>query len=435
MAADGTAGGQEDSFGAAFGPLEHAQAHVLIDPEALEKLRHPKLVAEVAVPLRMDDGSLQVFPAYRVRHDDTRGPAKGGIRYHPAVNRSDLQGMALAMTCKCAVLGIPFGGAKGGVAVDPKRLSHLELERLSRGYIEQVADLIGPETDIPAPDLYTNERVMGWMMDEYSTIRRCRTPAVITGKPVALGGSRGREDATGRGAYYCVKELEKRNGWVTPDIRVAVQGFGNVGQHVARLLHDDGYRVVAVSDSRGGVHRSGGLDVPGLVHGKQVTGRTAVYGEGSVPELAEGDVITNEELLELEVDVLIPAAVQNQLTSANAARVKASTVVEAANGPTTQGADDVLAARGVVVVPDILANAGGVTVSYFEWVQNRSGWYWSEAEVHDRLRLLMVTALESVLAGAEGQAVSLRTAAYALALRRLGAAISAQGTRSYFRER
>ncbi len=424
-----------DLFEAALDRLEQARPVARVDPEAFEKLRHPKLVVEVAVPVRMDDGSLRVFRGYRVRHDDTRGPAKGGIRYHPSVDRGEVQALALGMTCKCAVVGLPFGGAKGGVVVDPKGLSHLELERLSRGFVEQLGDFIGPETDIAAPDLYTNERVMGWMMDEYSVIHGRRTPAVITGKPVALGGSAGREDATGRGAYYCMKELERRRGWEPTRVRVAVQGFGNAGQHAARLLHGDGYRVVAVSDSRGGVHHPGGLDVPMLMRRKQQTPERAVYGVGTVAELAEGERITNQELLELDVDVLVPAAVEDQLTGANAGRVGASTVVEVANGPTTAEADAVFADRGVTVVPDIVASAGGVTVSYFEWVQNRTGWYWSEEDVHARLRPVVTGALGSVLELAEEEKVDLRTAAYALALRRLGEAIAAQGTRSYFGQR
>ena len=428
-------GAQRDLFERALERLERAGVSARIDPEAFEKLRHPKLVLEVAVPVRMDDGSLKIFRGYRVRHDDTRGPAKGGIRFHPSVDRAEVQALALWMTCKCAVTGIPFGGAKGAVVVDPKSLSHLELERLSRGFVEQLGDFIGPETDIPAPDLYTNERVMGWMMDEYSVIHGRRSPAVITGKPVALGGSLGREDATGRGAYYCVKELERRHAWDPGATRVAVQGFGNAGQHVARLLHADGYRVVAVSDSKGGIHDGAGLDVPTLVHRKQVTTDLAVYGEAAVAELAEGDALTNEELLELDVDLLVPAAVEDQLTAANAGGVRATTVVEVANGPTTAEADAVLAGRGVTVVPDILANAGGVTVSYFEWVQNRTGWYWTEAEVQARLHQVMTEALAGVLAVAEEEKVGLRTAAYAVALRRLGTAIAAKGTQAYFRQR
>ena len=429
----GTAG---DAFDEALRRLDQAAGLAHVDSEVLEKLRHPKLVVEVSVPLRMDDGSLRILRGYRVRHDDTRGPAKGGIRFHPGVDLGDVKALAFWMTCKCALVGIPFGGAKGGVAVDPKTLSHLELERLSRGFIHLIADVIGPETDVPAPDLYTNEMVMGWMMDEYSAIRRQRTPAVVTGKPIALGGSRGREDATGRGAYYCIKELEKRRGWDPSSMRVAVQGFGNGGQHVARLLHAGGYRVVAVSDSRGGIYDGHGFDVPSLVEAKNGTRRLqSVYCEGSLGDLVAAETLTNAELLELDVDLLVPAAVSDQLTAANAERVRATTVVEVANGPTSAEADLVLADRGVTVVPDILANAGGVTVSYFEWVQNRTGLYWSADEVHDRLRPIITDALDEVLTLAETSGVDLRTAAYALALRRFAAAVEAQGTTSWFRGR
>jgi len=426
---------QRNPFDAALQRLERAFDRAHIDPEAFEKLRHPKLVVEVSIPVRMDDGSLSIFAGYRVHHDDTRGPAKGGIRYHPAVDRDQVVTLALWMTCKCAVVGVPFGGAKGGVAVDAKLLSALELERLSREFVHQLADVIGPETDIPAPDLYTNERIMGWMMDEYSVIHRRRIPGVVTGKPVALGGTYGREDATGRGAYYCIKELERRNGWDPAGVRVAVQGFGNVGQAVALLLHADGYQVVAVSDSGGGLYRGTGLDVPTLARLKRQTPTAAVYGSSTVGDMEGGDRLTNPELLELDVDVLIPAAVEDQITPANAHAVKAATVVEAANGPTAVEADPILADRGITVVPDIVANAGGVTVSYFEWVQNRTGWYWTEGQVHDRFRPMMTSALDAVMSVTDADGVDLRTAAYVVALRRLGSAVAAQGTQAYFRGR
>ncbi len=404
-----------------------------LDPEALERLKHPKLVVEVAIPVRMDDGSLRVFDGYRVRHDDTRGPGKGGIRFHPRVEVSEVKALALWMTCKCAVVGIPFGGAKGGVCVDPKQLSHLELERLSRGFIQALADFIGPDTDVPAPDVYTNEMVMGWMVDEYSKIKRQRLPAALTGKPVALGGSLGRDDATGRGAYYCIQQLAAARRWDPPNVRVAVQGFGNAGQHVARLLHADGYRIVAVSDSGGGIYRPEGFDIPSLIHMKTESRRVmAVYCEGSVCQMVEAQTVTNEELLELDVDVLIPAALENQITAINADRIRATTVVEVANGPVSPEADEILNARGVTVIPDILANAGGVTVSYFEWVQNRGGMQWDLDEIHTRLATIMRRAFDAVLAAAQEHQVDLRTAAYVVALRRIGAASEAQGNQAYF---
>jgi glutamate dehydrogenase (NADP+) len=321
------------------------------------------------------------------------------------------------------------------VAVDPRELSHLELERLSRSYIRAIADFIGPDTDIPAPDVYTNAMVMGWMMHEYSEIVRKHSPDVITGKPIPLGGSLGREDATGRGAYYCIKELEKRRGWNPSEVRVAVQGFGNAGRPAAELLHDDGYRVVAVSDSRGGIYREEGFDVPSLARCKAETRELrAVYCGGSVCELVEAEAITNAELLELDVDILIPAALEDQITAENVERVRAPVIVEIANGPTTSQADAVLAERGTLIVPDILANAGGVTVSYFEWTQNRQGFYWPLKQVHERLRATMAREFGAVHELMERHGTDLRTAAYVHALNRIGAAIEAQGTHRYFNE-
>jgi glutamate dehydrogenase (NADP+) len=422
-----------DIFEDAIGRLDHALKHADIGPEAIERLKRPIAILQVSVPVRMDDGSLRIFEGYRVRHDATRGPTKGGIRYHPQVNLSEVKALALWMTCKCAVVGIPYGGAKGGIIVNPKELTHMELERLSRSFIDQIADFIGPEIDIPAPDVYTNARIMGWMMDEYSKIRRRYTPDVITGKPIPLGGSLGRDDATGRGAYLCIKELEKRRGWDPKAIRVAVQGFGNAGQHVSRLLHADGYRIVAVSDSRGGIHRDEGFDVPSLIYQKSETRRLqAVYCDGAVCEMVKADTVSNEELLELDVDVLIPAALENQITAENVDRVRAPVVVEVANGPTTSEADDVLNGKGTLVVPDILANAGGVTVSYFEWVQNRQGLQWTIDEVHRRLAEIMVREFNAIHDLMEAKEIDMRTAAYAHALGRIGQAIESQGTSEYF---
>ncbi len=425
-----------DIFEDAIKRLDDAFRYANIDEEALELLKHPKIIIQVAVPVRMDDGTLRVFDGYRVRHDDTRGPGKGGIRFHPQVNLSEVKALAFWMTCKCAVVGIPYGGAKGGVIVNPKELSRLELERLSRGFIREIADFIGPEKDVPAPDVYTNAMIMGWMMDEYSDIVRQRTPAVITGKPIPLGGSLGRDDATGRGAYYCLKELEIKRGWNPSDIRIAVQGFGNAGQHVARLLHDDGYKVVAVSDSRGGIYSEEGFDIPSLIKIKNESLHLkAVYCHESVCEAVNAESVTNEALLELDVDILIPAALENQITVENADRIKAPVIVEVANGPTTSGADQILKSKNTLIIPDILANAGGVTVSYFEWVQNKAGYYWSVEEVHSKLQTIMSREFNAVydLMGKHG--IDMRTAGYAHALTRIGAAIAAQGTKSYFTEK
>jgi glutamate dehydrogenase (NADP+) len=422
-------------FEEALTRLDAAAQHTRVDPEALETLRHPQAIVQVSIPVRMDDGSRRIFEGYRVRHNTTRGPAKGGIRYHPAVSLDEVKALAFWMTCKCAVVGIPFGGAKGGIVLNPKDLSRLELERLSRGFIQSIADFIGPDTDIPAPDVYTNAMIMGWMMDEYSKIQRRRTPAVITGKPIALGGSAGREDATGRGAYYCIKELEKRRNWTPKKVRVAIQGFGNAGQHVARLLHADGYRIVAVSDSKGGIHRPEGFDIPSLIKIKNESRELrAVYCNGSVCDAVDADNVTNEELLELDVDLLIPAAMENQITVENAKRVRAPVIVELANGPTASGADPVLRGKGQLVVPDILANAGGVTVSYFEWVQNREGFYWTEADVAQKLQAIMATEFNAIYDRMEKQTIDMRTATYVHALRRLDDAIEALGTQGYFND-
>jgi glutamate dehydrogenase (NADP+) len=422
-----------DVYSDALHRLDLAAKHMQVEPEVVERLRSPRSALEVSIPVRMDDGSLRVFTGYRVRHDDSRGPTKGGLRFHPDVTLSEVKALAFWMTFKCATVGIPFGGGKGGVIVDPRELSRMELERLSRGYIRRVADFIGPETDIPAPDVYTNARIMGWMMDEYSNIQRKPCPAVITGKPISLGGSLGREDATGRGAYYCIKEIERKRGWNPADITVAVQGFGNGGQHAVRHLQADGYKVVAISDSRGGIFRAEGFDVPSIIQAKNDTRRVkAVYCEGGVCELIESENITNAELLELEVDILMPAALQKVFTQRKAPNVKAMGIVEVANGPCTPQADTILKEKGVLVVPDILANAGGVTVSYFEWIQNRTGDYWPVERVHTRLREIMSREFNAVYDRMEELGTDMRTASYVHALFRLNEAIDAHGTRSWF---
>ncbi len=425
---------ERDMYQDAVQRLDQAARHTDVHPEVIEKLKHPKSVLIVSIPVRMDDGSLRVFTGYRVRHDDTRGPTKGGIRYHPSVDLGEVKSLALWMTCKCAVMGIPFGGGKGGIEVNSKELSRMELERLSRGFIQQIADFIGPNRDIPAPDVYTNPRIMGWMMDEYSKIRRSKTPAVITGKPISQGGSQGRDDATGRGAYYCIKELERIRGWDPKSKTVAVQGFGNAGQHVARLLHADGYKVVAVSDSRGAIHRPEGLHIPSVTRLKNEENRLAAvqYSDDGKMENVKAEDIHNYALLELEVDILIPAALEAAISKTNAAGVKAKVVVEVANGPVTPNADLILREKGVMIIPDILANAGGVTVSYFEWVQNKAGFYWELEEVNERLRVIMAREFKNVYERHRQAKLDMRTAAYAHALERLGEAIDAQGTQAFY---
>ena len=436
---------QGDIFADAIKRLDKAARIVDIDAEAIERLKHPKAMLEVSVPVRKDDGSLEIFRGFRVRHDDTRGPTKGGVRFHPSVDISEVKALAFWMTCKCAVMGIPFGGAKGGIVVDPHGLSKLELEKLSRSFIRQLGDFIGPETDIPAPDVNTNAIIMGWMMSEYSRGQNQKTPAIVTGKPIAIGGSVGRDDATGRGAYYCVKELEEKNDWDPKRIRVAVQGFGNAGESIARLLHDDGYRVVAISDVHGGLLNNDGLDITALSAMKRRQKQSGeVYckhplcecpggcGDDCPCPVCSAEAITNAELLALDVDILVPAAMENQITSENANDVRAGIIVEVANGPTTAAADEVLHDKGIMIVPDILANAGGVTVSYYEWVQNKTGDYWHLEAIHCRLQEAMSREFNAVHEVMTSNQTDMRTAAYAHALGRLSEAIEAEGTQRFF---
>jgi glutamate dehydrogenase (NADP+) len=399
----------------------------------VDTLRQPRVVLTADLPVRMDDGSTRHFLAYRCRYSDALGPAKGGIRYHPAVTLAEVQALALWMTLKCAVAGLPYGGAKGGVVVDPKALSRLELERLSRAYMRAMADFVGPDLDVPAPDVYTNARIMGWMADEYEAIKRVKAPGVITGKPIELGGSQGREEATGRGAFLVIQEYAKRVGLVPGRTRVAVQGFGSAGHPVAKLLQDAGYRIVAVSDSRGGIHAEGGFDVESLhQHKHRSRALEAVYCEASVCELVEHDKISNEELLELDVELLVPAALEGVITAKNASRIRARAIAEVANGPISGDADAILRERGIPVLPDVLTNAGGVTVSYFEWVQNRQGWAWTLEEVRSRLADRMARAFDATWRIHTEEGIPLRDAAYVVALRRLAGAIESQGTRAFF---
>jgi glutamate dehydrogenase (NADP+) len=413
--------------------LEKSLRYVNLPEDALEYLRHPKSSLTVSIPVRMDDGSLKVFQGYRVRYDDTRGPTKGGVRYHPNVSLDEVQSLAFWMTFKCAVLELPFGGGKGGITLDPKSLSRMELERLSRGYIDAIADFIGPDVDILAPDVYTNPTIMGWMMDQYNVIQRKISRAVVTGKPIAMGGSAGRDTATGIGAFLTIEAIAPKLGLVPAETTVAVQGFGNAGSVLAVELAKAGYRIVAVSDSQGGIYAPQGLDIPSILHHKESTRQLkAVYCEGSVCSVVDHDIISNEDLLNLDVDILVPAALENQISETNADWIKAKYIFEVANGPITSAADEILDKKGILVFPDILVNAGGVTVSYFEWVQNRSGLYWSEEEVFGQLKQRMVKATESIWQVAQKQGVSLRTAGYVLALERIGDAISAKGTRDYY---
>ncbi len=413
--------------------LEQALKYTSISEDAIESLKFPQTSLTVSIPVRMDDGSLRVFQGYRVRYNDTRGPGKGGVRYHPNVTLDEVQSLAFWMTFKCAALNLPFGGAKGGITVNPKELSRMELERLSRGYIDAIADFIGPDVDILAPDVYTNAMIMGWMMDQYSIIKRQISPAVVTGKPISMGGSLGRESATAMGAFFVIQSMLPKFDQPPEATTVAIQGFGNAGAILAELMFRAGYKVVAVSDSQGGIYAKGGLDIPNVRQFKDSSRRIqAMYCDDTVCHTTADEVISNEDLLGLEVDVLVPAALENQITAANAANIKARMVFEVANGPITSAADQILEDKGIYVFPDILVNAGGVTVSYFEWVQNRSGLYWAADEINQRLKQRMVEESEHIWAIARDLSIPMRTAAYVHALSRLGDAISAKGTRDYY---
>ena len=404
-----------------------------VSQDVINSLMHPLAMMKSTLPVRMDDGSTEYFTGYRCRYNNALGPTKGGIRYHPDVCMAEIQALALWMTIKCAVVGLPYGGGKGGVIVDPKHLSPLELERLSRAYVRAMADFIGPQTDIPAPDVYTNARIMGWMMDEYEAIKRVKAPDVITGKPIRLGGSLGRDDATGRGAYLCILQLSKKMQLVPEKTTVAVQGFGNGGYHVARLLHDAGYKIVAISDSKGGIYSPDGFDVESIYEEKQRSRVIrAVYCDQSVCEIVAHDGISNEDLLSLDVDILIPAALEGVINKNNAVSVKAKYIVEVANGPILSSADPIIEENGILVIPDVLANSGGVTVSYFEWVQNRQGLTWTLNEIHERLEKIIVDAFNAVWNLSQEREFSLRNAAYAVAIERIGEAVEAHGTRDYF---
>jgi glutamate dehydrogenase (NADP+) len=402
-----------------------AAEHLDLDPGFVERLKQPLETTQARLSILMDDGSTKCFIGWRCRYDDSLGPTKGGIRWDQMVNADEVETLGLLMTLKNALMGLPFGGGKGGVKVDPRGLSNTEQERLGRAYIRAFAAVIGPDRDIPAPDVGTNEKIMAWMMDEYSTIVGKRTPAVITGKPVALGGSRGRDDATARGAYnimrYKADTLKLEHG-----TRVAIQGFGNAGKHIAKLLAADGCKINAVSDSKGAVHAPTGLDIGELLAAKRHGSVTSMAGSAGVDE------ILGDALVSVECDILVLAAAENMVHEGNAASIKARVIVELANGPVTPEADEILEAMNVEIIPDILVNAGGVTVSYLEWVQNRQGERWTLEQVHAWLKTKMESEADAVLAYARDKNITLRTAAYVLALSRIAAAMEALGTDKFF---
>jgi glutamate dehydrogenase (NAD(P)+) len=390
-----------------------------LDPGLRRVLREPRRELTVHFPVHMDDGSVQVFTGYRVQHNLGRGPAKGGLRYHQDVSLDEVKALAMWMTWKCAVVGIPYGGGKGGVIVDPKKLSLKELEGLTRRFATEISVLIGPERDIPAPDVNTNAQTMAWIMDTYSMHVGYTVPGVVTGKPIALGGSEGRNEATARGAVYCIVQAAEHLGMDLTRATVSVQGFGNAGSIAARLIRDEGSTVVAVSDSTGGIHNPGGLDVDRVIAWKKE--------HGTVQGFPGASDITNAEVLEVACDILIPAALENQITSRNAPNIKARLVAEAANGPTTPDADEILYDRGIFLIPDILCNAGGVTVSYFEWVQDLNRDHWSEQTVNAKLKEIMVRAFGETLTIAKREELNMRTAAYLLAVQRVAEATGMRG--------
>ncbi len=411
--------GMGSAWKVALQQYDRAADKLNLGPGVRDVLRYAKREVTVHFPVQLDDGSSRVYTGYRVWHNLARGPAKGGIRFHPSSDLDEIRALAMLMTWKCACVKIPYGGAKGGVTCDPKALSARELERLTRRFTTEISDMIGPDSDIPAPDVNTNAQVMAWMMDTYSMHRGYSVTGVVTGKPVSVGGSEGRQEATGRGVIYTVQEAAKAVDLDLNAARVVVQGYGNAGESAARFIGELGAKVVAVSDSRGGVFNGDGLDLSLVTRHKQET--------GSVIGAPRTRAVTNAELLELECDVLIPAALEGVLTERNAAHIRARIIAEAANGPTTPEADDILRERGIMVIPDVLCNAGGVTVSYFEWVQDREEFFWSIDEINARLRRIMVRAFEDVHRTSTEQDTDLRLAAYMLSVSRVAEATLTRG--------
>ncbi len=393
------------TFRLAVAQFDQAAQQMNLDPNLRQRLKMPERSLIVSIPVRMDDGKVKVFSGYRVQHDSARGPSKGGIRYHPDVNLGEVAALAMWMTWKCALSGLPYGGAKGGVRVAPEELSHAELQRLTRRYASEIFLMIGPDKDVPAPDVGTNAQVMAWIMDTYSQQVGFAVPGVVTGKPLSIGGSLGREDATGRGVVYVALEAMRHLGMGIENATVAIQGFGNVGTHTARIMTEAGARVVAVSDRLGGVYAANGLDIPELLTRYRTEGHECFHDRGV------GDRITNEELLALDCAVLIPAALSEQITGKNADQVRCRILAEAANGPTTLEADQILLDKGIFIIPDILANAGGVIVSYLEWVQDAQRFFWKATDIQERLRDIITAAFGETLQFSVDQKIPMRTAA------------------------
>lgn len=417
---------RKSSPGKKFHPLDMALRQLDIsakklklDPDLHEKLKYPQRILQVAIPIRMDDGHLRVFKGYRVQHSMERGPCKGGIRYHPDVDIDEVTALAMWMTWKTAIVNIPYGGAKGGIVCDPSKLSRFELERVTRRYTSEIGIIIGPDRDIPAPDVNTNPEVMGWIMDTFSMNAGHAVPGVVTGKPISIGGSRGRLEATGRGVVYVAEEAADYTGMDLSSAAIVIQGFGNVGSNCASIFYDKGAAIIAVSDVDGGVFNREGLNIPRLIKHVEKT--------GGVRDFKGAKNISNSKLLELKCDILVPAAIEGQITERNAGRIRAKIIIEGANGPTTTKADAILHRRGILVVPDILANAGGVTVSYFEWVQSLQSYFWEESEVNEKLKKVMVNAFCEVVRIMEEHKVDMRIAALMLGVGRVAEAAKDRG--------
>lgn len=398
--------------------IEQALQRLGYDQDMAELLKEPMRVLTVRIPVRMDDGTTKVFTGYRSQHNDAVGPTKGGVRFHPAVNENEVKALSIWMTLKCGIADLPYGGGKGGIICDPRGMSIREIERLSRGYVRAVSQIVGPTKDIPAPDVMTNSQIMAWMLDEYSRIREFDSPGFITGKPLVLGGSKGRETATARGVVIMIHEALRLKGIALDKARIVIQGFGNAGSYLAKFMHEAGARVIGISDVSGALYNEEGLDIPYLLDRRDSF--------GNVTNLFK-ETITNEQLLELDCDVLVPAAIENQITEHNAPNIRANIIVEAANGPTTLEATRILSDRGILLVPDVLASSGGVIVSYFEWVQNNQGYYWDEKEIDDKLRQMMVRGFEQVHEIHRTRKVDMRLAAYMAGIRKVAEAARFRG--------
>ncbi|MDQ1001029.1 glutamate dehydrogenase [Neobacillus niacini] len=390
--------------------IQDALQRLGLPEAAFELLKEPIRMFHVRIPVRMDDGSVKIFSGYRAQHNDSVGPTIGGVRFHPKINDDDIKALSMWMSLKCGIADLPFGGGKGGIICNPRTLSFGELERLSRGYVRSISQIVGPTKDIPAPDMYTNSQIMAWMMDEYSRLRKFDSPGFITGKPLVLGGSEVREEAGALGAAICIEEAAKLRGIPIKGARIIVQGFGNAGSSIAKFMHKSGAIIVGISDVYGALYDPDGLNIEYLLSRRDSF--------GTVTSLFDG-TITNEELLEQECDILVPAAISNQITAKNANNIRAKIIVEAANGPTTNEGTRILSERGILLVPDVLAGAGGVTVSYFEWVQNKQGYYWDEEEVAAKLREKMISAFQQIYELSNRCQVNLRTAAYMVGVRKM----------------